>query len=211
VAVYYLVPCRCGQKIPVEKAQAGEILRCACGKKVEIPTLMGLKSLQRTADAPAVRSTQSPASAKSARADRSRRISQPASRSGWGAWERVAFLGALVTVVALIAVGFILRRWPIAPYSDIDPHLIRDSVLRASPADTWTLWFDLQAIGLSEVHPRVQAGYAMAIEQSRFDLRIAIICLAAGLVIAVSALVIGRLRRKRSPPPAKAGSRARKR
>jgi hypothetical protein len=44
-ARYYLACSSCGHRLVVEPAQAGETLDCACGAKVEAPTLVGLKKL----------------------------------------------------------------------------------------------------------------------------------------------------------------------
>jgi hypothetical protein len=42
----YLLPCACGRKLPVEVAQAGEIVRCACGQSVTVPSLRRLRELE---------------------------------------------------------------------------------------------------------------------------------------------------------------------
>jgi hypothetical protein len=42
----YLLPCSCGQSIPVGRAQAGQQVTCACGKELTVPTLRGLRELQ---------------------------------------------------------------------------------------------------------------------------------------------------------------------
>ena len=46
----YLLPCSCGDKIAVESTQAGQILRCSCGKPLEVPTLQGIRRLERSVD-----------------------------------------------------------------------------------------------------------------------------------------------------------------
>jgi len=42
----YLLPCKCGQRIPVEISQAGGTVACACGATLEIPALRGLRQLE---------------------------------------------------------------------------------------------------------------------------------------------------------------------
>ena len=42
----YFLPCSCGQKVRVEPAQAGGQVTCACGAKLNVPTLRGLKQLE---------------------------------------------------------------------------------------------------------------------------------------------------------------------
>ncbi len=43
----YLLPCACGEKIPVTASQAGQSVRCSCGVQLEVPTLRGLRDLVR--------------------------------------------------------------------------------------------------------------------------------------------------------------------
>jgi hypothetical protein len=42
----YLLPCACGQQHRVAPAQAGELVRCGCGKSLLVPTLRGLRALE---------------------------------------------------------------------------------------------------------------------------------------------------------------------
>ena len=46
-AMQYLLPCQCGQKLPVDASQAGLRVRCACGAEPQVPTLRGLAALER--------------------------------------------------------------------------------------------------------------------------------------------------------------------
>ena len=52
----YLVECVCGEKIAVRVGQAGQQVRCGCGREVNIPLLRELRKLptaQPSADRPA--------------------------------------------------------------------------------------------------------------------------------------------------------------
>ena len=42
----YLLPCKCGQKVRVETAQAGGQVLCSCGQSLAVPTLRGLRALE---------------------------------------------------------------------------------------------------------------------------------------------------------------------
>ena len=42
----FLLPCTCGQKLPVSTAQAGGQVTCSCGKTLSVPTLRGLRELE---------------------------------------------------------------------------------------------------------------------------------------------------------------------
>ena len=44
---HYLLPCSCGEKIPVEPRQAGQAVQCACGNSVTVPTLLEMAKLER--------------------------------------------------------------------------------------------------------------------------------------------------------------------
>jgi hypothetical protein len=43
----YLLPCACGQSVRVGNAQAGATVSCSCGKTLAVPTLRGLRQLER--------------------------------------------------------------------------------------------------------------------------------------------------------------------
>ncbi|MEK6248543.1 MAG: class T serpentine receptor [Planctomycetales bacterium] len=43
----YLLSCRCGQQLAVEKSQAGTQVSCRCGLQVEVPTLRRLVALEK--------------------------------------------------------------------------------------------------------------------------------------------------------------------
>jgi hypothetical protein len=52
MAQQYLLPCpACGAKTPVDTRQAGETITCSCGNKLSVPTLRGLRELERSEDA----------------------------------------------------------------------------------------------------------------------------------------------------------------
>jgi len=52
MAQQYLLPCpACGAKTRVDTRQAGETVACQCGNKLNVPTLRGLRELERSDDA----------------------------------------------------------------------------------------------------------------------------------------------------------------
>jgi hypothetical protein len=123
----YLLPCNCGRKIPVEAPQAGEIVACACGASVEVPTLLGLRKLE-LAEAPP----------------------QPAIiKTTWGAGQRLIFLGAIVILIA-VAIGvwlFYIR--PMDPFANISPDQMKEKAEILSPAQSLHLWEMLDKGGLN--------------------------------------------------------------
>jgi len=90
----YLLPCSCGKSSSVSAAQAGETIDCSCGKRIEVPTLRGLRDLERVEpDAQARR----------------------ASGRAWEDRHRVAFLLLLVVVGALATAGYLAMQLSKAP------------------------------------------------------------------------------------------------
>jgi len=76
VATKYLLPCSCGQKIPVEKAQAGQTIRCLCGMTLDIPGMQALSRLEEAETTP------------------------PQFASPWGARQRILLIGSVLTIIA---------------------------------------------------------------------------------------------------------------
>jgi len=43
------LPCPCGRKNPIEIAQSGQSIQCACGRRLDVPTMLEIRSLERVA------------------------------------------------------------------------------------------------------------------------------------------------------------------
>lgn len=41
----YLLTCECGEKLPIEVAQAGQQVRCDCGRSIAVPALRAIRKL----------------------------------------------------------------------------------------------------------------------------------------------------------------------
>jgi hypothetical protein len=52
VRTRYLLPCACGERIPIEAIQAGEIVRCDCGADVEVPSMQVVTALEEAPPEP---------------------------------------------------------------------------------------------------------------------------------------------------------------
>ena len=97
----YLLPCGCGKKTPVGKAQAGQVVACECGKTLGVPTLRGLRDLELA-----------PAS----------KESTPIARPTWGPLRGASFSGGLaVAAVALFLSGLNLSYYSGAKFYSDDP------------------------------------------------------------------------------------------
>ncbi len=94
MSVKYLLPCpSCGEKIAVEIAQAGQEIHCKCGAGVSIPTMAGIRTLQRVEPSPEER--------------------RPPFR--WEARHGVLLLGAVVICAALGMTGYLYLTRPQMP------------------------------------------------------------------------------------------------
>jgi hypothetical protein len=121
----YLLPCQCGQKLTVDRSQAGLAVRCEhCGAEVAIPTLRGLDKLERAAP-------------------------EETDTSGeWSTRQGLLFLGATITTLALAASAFIWLARPIFPqeYHDALIEAAGSTVdLDQMPlSQTFAVWKELQ-------------------------------------------------------------------
>jgi hypothetical protein len=106
VRAKYLLPCVCGQEIPVEATQAGQQVRCQCGVELEVPTLLNLTRLKSAAP---------PAAAP-------RRT-----RSAWGHRQRVMLVGLAIMAVGTLWAGWELLQRPL--WLDVSSFRPRDAVI----------------------------------------------------------------------------------
>ena len=86
----YLLPCTCGERLPVDAAQAGQQVRCPCGAELEVPTLLQLKQL--VAVAPLVGARRRPIA--------------------WGPRQAVMLLGAILAVLGISWAAWCLAARP---------------------------------------------------------------------------------------------------
>lgn len=115
MSTQYLLPCSCGSTTPVQTAQAGEQIRCACGAELTVPTLRALRNL------PVDKSDVQPP------------------EFTWNPGYGLIFLGALGI---LAGVGLIVLLELTTPKIDFE-RLRRDHVA-LSPAESWQKWTVLQ-------------------------------------------------------------------
>lgn len=57
----FLLPCKCGEAIPITIAQAGRTLACTCGEELRVPTLAGIRQLNPARPATAGKNAQAAA------------------------------------------------------------------------------------------------------------------------------------------------------
>ncbi|HTM55177.1 MAG TPA: hypothetical protein VL175_14170 [Pirellulales bacterium] len=161
---HYLLPCACGQQISVSAAQAGESLRCSCGAMVEVPTMRGLRELERVETSQAVRG------------DR------------WGDRQRLALALLVAAFVLWGGAGYLFAKIP-AALPPFDPNPPDPLTQNSTPEQTFDVYHELQR-GLQATPPRVDEH---AHERATLHVGI-VITLVLGVGFAIAAAVVGRTR-----------------
>ncbi len=124
MAIKYLLPCECGQRVTVDKSQSGLKTPCKCGASLNVPSLSGLAKLETIEEA-----------------------GEPQARK-WGPKQGMIFVGSLITVVSLTATGL----WyhyarPIHPYDRIGFY---DLPADMTPAQALKMFNEIKKKGLEE-------------------------------------------------------------
>jgi len=173
----YLLPCGCGKKTRVGKAQAGQVVACECGKTLSVPTLRGLRNLELA-----------PVSKESG----------PAARPTWGPWRGASFSGGLaLAAVALILSGLNLSYYYGAKFYSDDPSeqiigAASDQLNKLVAVELLEEWNNAVKDGLGPVH----TPFWIAAQESAKIYRwrsIAFACLSlVGLATAITAAFFGR-------------------
>jgi hypothetical protein len=175
VSSYYLLPCPCSRKIPVQARQAGERVTCACGTTLEVPTLLGIKKLERAA-----------VSAESI-----------APRATWTAGHRIIFLGAVIIFASILVGARLFWIRPIDPSDDYPPDKVKQMVNASSPIQSWRLWHYWELGGVQ----RRKSGYDIYVTEQKAQYQIYWILLSitagTGLAIAAGGIVMVNLKKKK--------------
>jgi len=126
----YLLPCECGQAVPIEVSQAGEKVICPCGRVLEVPALRAVRQL-RVAPAESV-----------ARVAPSR----------WTFGHGLAFaLGVFLLVAGLLLCAYSYLnqqfvRAQLVPQEEVNAWV--DAIDSFSLDDLWAYWSEIRNIGL---------------------------------------------------------------
>jgi len=108
-----LLPCSCGRKVPVRPSQAGQTVRCECGRELQVPTWREIAALE-------LAQPESPA----------QRVSV------WGWPEALLLSGVATLVVVVLLFAYLLLTRPIQPtVADL-----RHRVDRLSAAEVRRVW-----------------------------------------------------------------------
>ncbi|MGW8255986.1 MAG: hypothetical protein ACWGMZ_00720 [Thermoguttaceae bacterium] len=133
MSIKYLLPCSCGHTCEVEQRQAGEIITCVCGKSLEVPTLLTLKSFEQVENAPVT-----------GRVEKS-----------WATGHRILFLGLLIVFGSILACAWLYLTRPMDPFINFSPEQMRKTAENLSPVQSFRLWLVLEKSGL-ERHKRIK-------------------------------------------------------
>jgi hypothetical protein len=171
VNTYYLLPCTCSRKIPVQPHQAGDIVTCACGASLEVPKLSKLKTLEQD-DIPA---------------------KTKAAQSAWNAGHRLIFIG-LVVIIASIVIGILLFRAQ-SP-GPLTPEQTRNLIKNLPPSVTWYIWLDYEKNGLNRRKSVAEVYYEE--KQSKHQIYWVLLAIVAtsGAALIGTGIVLVNLRKK---------------
>ena len=119
----YLLPCRCGKKIPVETSQAGQVLRCECGQDVEVPTLLKLRSLEAVEEKEAFR---------------------PVAKASWGVSQGITIVSAVVMLLAVAGLVFFYMVRPMPPQAVFTEQMVEQDIQGLTLAQADNIWMGLR-------------------------------------------------------------------
>ena len=178
--VQYLLPCSCGRKTPVETRQAGETLVCGCGAKLDIPRLLELKKLEKTAVPTA----------------------EVRPSAVWGIGHSLLVSGVVI-LVGVVGLWFLVLRFtPGDPFEGMTPDQTRAQFQKMSPLKTWETWMYFQQIGLNPRKDRMEREIEGQVAKRQMLLTYLGIAAAGGIALTVAGIFIVRRKRpKRSMPP----------
>ncbi len=133
----YLVPCDCGEETVVQPRQAGQEVRCACGKSLSVPTMLEMAKLQRSEAPP-----------------------DPHGRStAWGWRQSVVLLGVAVAVLTVI-IGIHVGPSRPTPPRQAPVDTVREFNQNLTPMWAWRQWRYFRASGLNRQEPVSTEQYA---------------------------------------------------
>jgi len=174
---HYWLPCSCGQKMRVVAAQAGGMMTCGCGKSLVVPTLRGLRELELAPlEAPA------------------------RTRPGWSRIHGALFASGLLLAAAGLAIAtYSLWQYTRLARSGLSADRSGDVVKfesanidKLTPLQMLNAWSELKDEGLGEKQAPIWVVAKEKIRGYQFWMAVGGGALAAGLLLATTALFVGR-------------------
>jgi hypothetical protein len=159
----------------VATAQAGGQVQCACGQRLAVPTLRGLRSLEPASPEAGAKAV-----------------------AGWTRLHGAVFAAALLVAGAGAAIAAFhgLRYLRVVPYAkDYSPDLIRAEAAHIdelSPVETLTHWSKLVEEGLGPKDPFLWTKAQESAKGLGWWIRLGGELVAGGVLVAVATLFVGR-------------------
>jgi len=172
VSLKYLLPCECGVRIPVGKAQAGEVVSCVCGRRIEVPTLLRLQSLDTI------------------------EVDQPLREveASWDIRNGLIVVGVAITLFAAAGAVYFFFTRPARPDEQVSRERLNQRVDTMPLARTYEVWEYLRH-GLHRKRA-INVDYQRAMKAYRIRLGVTLAILAAaGGATLVGGLALARSRR----------------
>jgi hypothetical protein len=159
----------------VEPRQAGETVVCACGQKIEVPTFLKLRELEKV-----VLKDESP-------------------RAVWSHGQRLILVGiALILCWSGWAYYLLFRIGPPPdPLSGKTPELVRELAQKLSPLGSWHLWLIYRNRGINPRVDWVKRKYMERIAEYKMSWIISAPVFLLGAALIVSGTVVIQIQRRR--------------
>jgi hypothetical protein len=168
----YLLTCECGEKLPVEVAQAGQQVRCDCGRGVAVPALRAIRKLPQAEAEPVRRK----------------------SPGKWTVTHGAAFaLGTLLVFGGFLIAGYgFLNGMRVKPMLQINPDLDKwvNSIDQAQMVDLWDEWIEVSK-GLPAGLPDYAIGLNLYNGLKGMG-QTGLIVFATGIILIIASGLIGR-------------------
>lgn len=176
----HLITCDCGQQLAAETGQAGDLLRCTCGRSISVPAFRQLRALPVASES----------------ADKT--------AGTWGARQGTITLLALLAAAALVSAGYVWWSTPTMP--EFNPEgwtrVVDSQIAALSPEDAWRIGTNLYQSLSTNGFTAMELPSTDAIRSQitfRFWLQLALVATA---VICGAASVAMAATGRRSPPVA---------
>ena len=174
----YLLPCSCGRKIAIQVVQSGQTVECECGRRLDVPTMLQIRSLEPVEEE-----------------------ASPRAHRSWGARQGLVLLGGLIVVAAgcVAAQLYFTRPRPLVAPSQEQVHKAYTGSL--SLRQTFEEWEMLRTGPDRFRAERIDQGYGSVCANYRRWMTVAVVIGLLGVACAASGLLVpGSPRAERDGP-----------
>ncbi len=102
MTIKYLLPCPCGEKIPIEAGQSGQTISCRCGRQLDAPTMLEIRRLEQVPTEATV-----------------------VPRRTWGIHQALALIGGLIVLAAVCLLAGLYVTRPLPPQPPDERHVAK--------------------------------------------------------------------------------------